>query len=84
MLPLQLFRRRNFSVTNAETFAMYAGLSMLFFFLVVFLQQIAGYTALAGGHRDAAGDDGDVRCCRGASAGWPIATARTCSCRSGR
>jgi EmrB/QacA subfamily drug resistance transporter len=49
MLPLQLFRRRNFSVTNAETFAMYAGLSMLFFFLVVFLQQTAGYTALKAG-----------------------------------
>jgi EmrB/QacA subfamily drug resistance transporter len=49
MLPLQLFRRRNFSVTNAETFLMYAGLSMLFFFLVVFLQQTAGYTALEAG-----------------------------------
>jgi len=49
MLPLALFRRRNFSVTNAETFAMYAGLSMLFFFLVVFLQQTAGYSALAAG-----------------------------------
>jgi EmrB/QacA subfamily drug resistance transporter len=49
MLPLQLFRRRNFSVTNAETFLMYAGLSMLFFFLVVFLQQTAGYNALEAG-----------------------------------
>jgi EmrB/QacA subfamily drug resistance transporter len=49
MLPLPLFRRRNFSVTNIETFAMYAGLSMLFFFLVVFLQQTAGYTALDAG-----------------------------------
>jgi EmrB/QacA subfamily drug resistance transporter len=49
MLPLGLFGRRNFSVTNAETFAMYAGLSMLFFFLVVFLQQTAGYSALDAG-----------------------------------
>jgi EmrB/QacA subfamily drug resistance transporter len=49
MLPLGLFKRRNFSVTNAETFAMYAGLSMLFFFLVVFLQQTAGYSALDAG-----------------------------------
>jgi len=49
MLPLALFRRRNFSVTNAETFLMYGGLSMLFFFLVVFLQQTAGYSALAAG-----------------------------------
>jgi EmrB/QacA subfamily drug resistance transporter len=49
MLPLGLFRRRNFSVANVETFAMYAGLGMLFFFLVVFLQQTAGYSALAAG-----------------------------------
>jgi EmrB/QacA subfamily drug resistance transporter len=49
MLPLQLFRRRNFSVTNAETFLMYGGLSMLFFFLVVFLQQVADYSALEAG-----------------------------------
>jgi hypothetical protein len=49
MLPLAMFRRRNFAVANAETFSMYAGLSMLFFFLVVFLQQTAGYTALQAG-----------------------------------
>jgi EmrB/QacA subfamily drug resistance transporter len=49
MLPLALFRRRNFTVTNIETLAMYAGLGMLFFFLVVFLQQTAGYSALAAG-----------------------------------
>src|SRR5436190_8736157 len=49
MLPLALFRRRNFSVTNAETFLMYGGLSMLFFFLIVFLQQVAGYSALEAG-----------------------------------
>jgi EmrB/QacA subfamily drug resistance transporter len=49
MLPLGLFRRRNFSVGNAETLAMYAGLSILFFFLVLFLQQVAGYSALASG-----------------------------------
>ena len=28
---------------------MYAGLSILFFFLVIFLQQVAGYSALRGG-----------------------------------
>jgi EmrB/QacA subfamily drug resistance transporter len=49
MLPLEMFKRRNFAVANTETFAMYAGLSMLFFFLVVFLQQTAGYTALEAG-----------------------------------
>jgi EmrB/QacA subfamily drug resistance transporter len=49
MLPLGLFSRRNFALGNAETFAMYAGLSLLFFFLVLFLQQVAGYTALEAG-----------------------------------
>jgi EmrB/QacA subfamily drug resistance transporter len=49
MLPLALFRRRNFSAGNIETLAMYAGLSVLFFFLVLFLQQIGGYTPLQSG-----------------------------------
>ena len=49
MLPLALFRRRNFAIGNVETFAMYGGLGLLFFFLVLFLQQVAGYTALAAG-----------------------------------
>ncbi|MGH2855388.1 MAG: MFS transporter [Solirubrobacteraceae bacterium] len=49
MLPLGLFSRRNFAVGNIETLAMYAGLSVLFFFLVLFLQQVAGYTPLQSG-----------------------------------
>jgi EmrB/QacA subfamily drug resistance transporter len=49
MLPLRLFRRRNFSAGNIETLAMYAGLSILFFFLTLFLQQIGGYTPLQSG-----------------------------------
>ena len=49
MLPLALFRRRNFSAGNIETFAMYAGLAILFFFLTIFLQQIGGYTPLQSG-----------------------------------
>jgi len=49
MLPLQLFRRRNFSAGNVETLAMYAGLSILFFFLTLFLQQVAGYSPLQSG-----------------------------------
>ena len=51
MLPLALFRRRNFSVANAETLLVYAGLALLFFFLVLFLQQVAGYSALEAGRR---------------------------------
>ncbi|HEX8714073.1 MAG TPA: DHA2 family efflux MFS transporter permease subunit, partial [Solirubrobacteraceae bacterium] len=49
MLPLALFRRRNFSAGNVETLAMYAGLAIVFFFLVLFLQQIGGYTPLKSG-----------------------------------
>ena len=49
MLPLSLFRRRNFAFGNLETFSMYAGLGLLSFFLTVFLQQIAGYSALNAG-----------------------------------
>ena len=49
MLPLALFRRRNFAAGNLETFLMYAGLGLLFFFLVLFLQQVAGFSATAAG-----------------------------------
>jgi EmrB/QacA subfamily drug resistance transporter len=49
MLPLRLFAKRNFSVANIETLAVYAGLSTLTFFLVLFLQQLAGYSALRSG-----------------------------------
>jgi len=49
MLPLDLFRRRNFAIGNIETFAMYAGLSLLFFYLIIYLQQVAGYDALEAG-----------------------------------
>jgi EmrB/QacA subfamily drug resistance transporter len=49
MLKLELFTRRNFAVGNAQTLAMYAGIGVLFFFLVIFLQQVAGYSALEAG-----------------------------------
>ncbi len=49
MLKLDLFARRNFAIGNLETLTMYAGLSILFFFLVIFLQQVAGYSALRSG-----------------------------------
>jgi hypothetical protein len=49
MLRLDLFKSRNFAVGNAETLALYGGLSALFFFLVLFLQQVAGYTPLKSG-----------------------------------
>jgi EmrB/QacA subfamily drug resistance transporter len=49
MLPLSLFRRRNFAIGNIETFSMYAGLGLLFFFLVLYLQQVVGYNAVEAG-----------------------------------
>lgn len=49
MLPLRLFRVRNFSAVNAATFAIYGGLGAFTFFLVLYLQQVAGYSAFEGG-----------------------------------
>jgi EmrB/QacA subfamily drug resistance transporter len=49
MLPLELFRHRNFAVTNAQTFGMYGGIGLLGFFVTIYLQQVAGYSALKSG-----------------------------------
>jgi EmrB/QacA subfamily drug resistance transporter len=49
MLKLELFSRRNFAVGNAETLSMYAGIAILFFFLVIYLQEVAGYSAVRSG-----------------------------------
>jgi predicted MFS family arabinose efflux permease len=49
MLPLSLFRVRNFSAGNAATLGIYGGLSIATFLIVVFLQQVSGYSALQAG-----------------------------------
>jgi EmrB/QacA subfamily drug resistance transporter len=49
MLSLDLFRSRNFSVGNAATLVIYAGLGGALFVLILFLQQVAGYTPLEAG-----------------------------------
>jgi len=49
MMPLELFRVRNFAVGNLTTFTLYAGLSVATFFLVLFIQQVGGYTPVAAG-----------------------------------
>jgi EmrB/QacA subfamily drug resistance transporter len=49
MLPLSLFGTRNFSFGNIATFFIYAGLSVATFIISIFLQQHAGYSALAAG-----------------------------------
>ena len=49
MLDLGLFRIRNFAVANLTTFAAYAGLIGGLFFVALFLQQVAGYSAFEAG-----------------------------------
>jgi EmrB/QacA subfamily drug resistance transporter len=49
MLPLSLFARRNFTFANLETLSVYGGLATLTFFLVLFLQQLCGYSPIESG-----------------------------------
>ncbi|MEA2192849.1 MAG: hypothetical protein QOI73_2970 [Solirubrobacteraceae bacterium] len=49
MMPPAIFRSRNFAVGNAVTFVVYAALGAAPFFLALFLQQVAGYSALEAG-----------------------------------
>ncbi len=49
MLQLGLFKRRNFAIGNIQTLAMYGGLSVTFFLLPLYLQEVAGYRALQAG-----------------------------------
>jgi EmrB/QacA subfamily drug resistance transporter len=49
MLDLALFRIRNFAVANLTTLATYAGLIGGVFFVGLYLQQVAGYSALEAG-----------------------------------
>jgi EmrB/QacA subfamily drug resistance transporter len=49
MVPLSMFRARNFAVGNLATFFTYAGLIGATFLIPLFLQQIAGYSALEAG-----------------------------------
>jgi predicted MFS family arabinose efflux permease len=49
MLPLRLFRLRNFSVTNIETLAVYGALTALTTFLTLFLLEFSSYSAFRAG-----------------------------------
>lgn len=49
MVPLGIFRSREFSVSNVVTLLVYAALGGVLFLLVVDLQEVLGYTALAAG-----------------------------------
>jgi hypothetical protein len=49
MLPLEIFRSRQFTSANLVTFVVYAALGGVFFLLVVFLQVSLGYSPIAAG-----------------------------------
>jgi len=49
MMPLSIFRSRQFSAANLVTFCVYAALGGVFFLLVAFLQISMGYSAIAAG-----------------------------------
>jgi len=49
MLPLSLFRVRNFSVGNLATLTIYGALGVATFLITIFVQQYGGYTALQAG-----------------------------------
>jgi EmrB/QacA subfamily drug resistance transporter len=47
LVPLSMFRSRNFTVTNISTLLIYGALYVTFFFLPLFVQGTLGYTASA-------------------------------------
>jgi len=49
LIPLGLFRSRNFSVTNLSTFLIYGALYVTFYYLALFQQGTIGYTPTAAG-----------------------------------
>ena len=49
MLPLHIFRSRLFTAVNGVTFLVYAGLGAVFFFLVITLQVLSGFSPIAAG-----------------------------------
>ena len=49
MLPLRLFRSRNFAVGNLATVAVYGGLGATILFVTLYLQQVTGYSAFEAG-----------------------------------
>ncbi|TQO21061.1 EmrB/QacA subfamily drug resistance transporter [Rhodoglobus vestalii] len=49
MLPLKLFRERNFSMGNIATIFIYGAMALGGFIVVVYLQEVAGYSATLAG-----------------------------------
>ena len=55
LVPLKLFRSRNFTVTNLSTLVIYGALYVTFYFMAIFLQGTLGYNATAAGFVGIAG-----------------------------
>jgi EmrB/QacA subfamily drug resistance transporter len=49
LIPLELFRSRNFAVTNISTLLIYGALYVTFYYLALYQQGTLGYTAAAAG-----------------------------------
>lgn len=49
LIPLELFRSRNFTITNISTLLIYGSLYVLFYYLGLYQQGTLGYTAAAAG-----------------------------------
>ena len=49
LVPLELFRSRNFTVTNISTLVIYGALYVTFYYLAIFTQGTLGYNAAAAG-----------------------------------
>ena len=49
LIPLELFRSRNFTITNISTLVIYGALYVTFYYLTLYIQGVVGYTAAAAG-----------------------------------
>src|SRR5256714_10838663 len=49
LVPLELFRSRNFTVTNISTFLIYGALYVTFYYVALMVQGVLGYSAAAAG-----------------------------------
>ena len=81
MLSLDLFlaETETFQSGTLPTLAIYAGLGAVFFILILFLQQVAGYTPLQAGAALLPTTILMFLLSRRFGGNWPIASARGCS-----
>ena len=75
LVPLRIFRIRQFSAVNGVTFLVYAPIAVVFFLLVVQLQVVVGWSPIAAG-ASAVPSRCSRSCCPGAAAHWPSASGR--------